>query len=107
MTPTILAVLAGMLVTAGAVSTVVAVVPGTPRLSVALDRLAEPIADANGRETHLGVVETRSQRLGATAYRLLPLPLPDALLRGLRLNNRRSEERRVGKECRSRWSPYH
>ena len=27
----------------------------------------------------------------------------------VRLNNynRRSEERRVGKECRSRWSPYH
>src|SRR5574337_170157 len=24
-----------------------------------------------------------------------------------RLGNRRSEERRVGKECRSRWSPYH
>ena len=23
------------------------------------------------------------------------------------LDNRRSEERRVGKECRSRWSPYH
>ena len=23
------------------------------------------------------------------------------------LANRRSEERRVGKECRSRWSPYH
>ena len=22
-------------------------------------------------------------------------------------NNGRSEERRVGKECRSRWSPYH
>src|SRR5690349_23069763 len=22
-------------------------------------------------------------------------------------SNRRSEERRVGKECRSRWSPYH
>ena len=22
-------------------------------------------------------------------------------------NNDRSEERRVGKECRSRWSPYH
>ena len=22
-------------------------------------------------------------------------------------NSRRSEERRVGKECRSRWSPYH
>src|SRR2546425_7324341 len=24
-----------------------------------------------------------------------------------RLSGRRSEERRVGKECRSRWSPYH
>ena len=24
-----------------------------------------------------------------------------------RFNHRRSEERRVGKECRSRWSPYH
>ena len=24
-----------------------------------------------------------------------------------RLQNPRSEERRVGKECRSRWSPYH
>src|SRR5258708_18384807 len=24
-----------------------------------------------------------------------------------RLGNQRSEERRVGKECRSRWSPYH
>ena len=23
------------------------------------------------------------------------------------VNNARSEERRVGKECRSRWSPYH
>ena len=23
------------------------------------------------------------------------------------LENMRSEERRVGKECRSRWSPYH
>src|SRR2546430_15456762 len=37
--------------------------------------------------------------------RLRPLPVPLALppaKRGLR-----SEERRVGEECRSRWSPYH
>ena len=26
---------------------------------------------------------------------------------GIRVNAVRSEERRVGKECRSRWSPYH
>ena len=31
--------------------------------------------------------------------------LPEAEWR--RLGERRSEERRVGKECRSRWSPYH
>ena len=31
-----------------------------------------------------------------------PADLSGAVLRGLR-----SEERRVGKECRSRWSPYH
>ena len=33
------------------------------------------------------------------------------LLKGVNVNaelaNARSEERRVGKECRSRWSPYH
>src|SRR5260364_33675 len=29
------------------------------------------------------------------------------LLRGSWCQARRSEERRVGKECRSRWSPYH
>src|SRR3989440_11390775 len=30
-----------------------------------------------------------------------------ALLFRSESGNRRSEERRVGKECRSRWSPYH
>ena len=31
----------------------------------------------------------------------------DRLAEALSANNMRSEERRVGKECRSRWSPYH
>src|SRR3712207_6506618 len=31
----------------------------------------------------------------------------DQLRRSARLERKRSEERRVGKECRSRWSPYH
>ena len=26
---------------------------------------------------------------------------------GVKVGGKRSEERRVGKECRSRWSPYH
>src|SRR2546426_3472880 len=36
--------------------------------------------------------------------------LPDELIHHFNLidpDHRRSEERRVGKECRSRWSPYH
>ena len=32
---------------------------------------------------------------------------PVFLLHGLGSCAERSEERRVGKECRSRWSPYH
>ena len=32
----------------------------------------------------------------------IPEPLKDK-----RIDEVRSEERRVGKECRSRWSPYH
>ena len=31
--------------------------------------------------------------------------VPDAIRKGI--EDARSEERRVGKECRSRWSPYH
>ena len=33
--------------------------------------------------------------------------LTEDSLRTLRMMLCRSEERRVGKECRSRWSPYH
>ena len=31
----------------------------------------------------------------------------ESVVSTLLLHHRRSEERRVGKECRSRWSPYH
>ena len=34
-------------------------------------------------------------------------PKLDGLADSLNLDACRSEERRVGKECRSRWSPYH
>src|SRR2546422_9462963 len=44
-----------------------------------------------------GAAETFKDRLGRIAVR------PKVLI----LRMRRSEERRVGKECRSRWSPYH
>ena len=35
------------------------------------------------------------------------LQVADKLAQEGKLNMGRSEERRVGKECRSRWSPYH
>src|SRR5258706_6913858 len=35
------------------------------------------------------------------------LSLGPAVRLGFNVPNERSEERRVGKECRSRWSPYH
>src|ERR1039457_789736 len=47
--------------------------------------------------------ETLSEILAATARRS---PQQPALIWGERVVSR-SEERRVGKECRSRWSPYH
>ena len=44
------------------------------------------------------------------AFEKLGVPAQDAALCAdvlLESDRRRSEERRVGKECRSRWSPYH
>ena len=42
--------------------------------------------------------------VGLTPERFTPQRYPELLALRLGL---RSEERRVGKECRSRWSPYH
>ena len=42
----------------------------------------------------------RSEELAIAAGTAPPTQLPDEF-------HSRSEERRVGKECRSRWSPYH
>ena len=33
--------------------------------------------------------------------------MANAVVEGAKEKGARSEERRVGKECRSRWSPYH
>ena len=38
---------------------------------------------------------------------LLPDEMPEVELYMDQVVRSRSEERRVGKECRSRWSPYH
>ena len=60
------------------------------------------LADSLGGDTLL----TSSYNLmDATEFRVLEGPTQVLYSFGLTL--RRSEERRVGKECRSRWSPYH
>src|SRR3712207_8759928 len=53
-----------------------------------------------------GVHELDLERLALVGEHLLrPVAAPDLLGEGPIAP--RSEERRVGKECRSRWSPYH
>ena len=67
------------------------------------------------RRTPLWKSETLSTRLGTNVYLKMEMfqktgsfkprgAFNQMLARG---KDTRSEERRVGKECRSRWSPYH
>src|SRR5579863_3726009 len=54
-------------------------------------------------------VEVRSRRVGGATYQV-PSEVRPERRRALAIRwlvAARSEERRVGKECRSRWSPYH
>ena len=54
---------------------------------------------------------TRKDMVGCYGNEKMKTPNLDRLAQeGIRYENAytcRSEERRVGKECRSRWSPYH
>src|SRR2546422_2932532 len=66
------------------------------RAEVAAGQDREPTRDA----ATLQAIEREATRLGEITGNLLTLARADA-------GEWRSEERRVGKECRSRWSPYH
>src|SRR5258708_30510513 len=62
-----------------------------------------------GHALALGLAVVSGPLAGWAAYRfILPVTLQGRLqsLRSMMVHER-SEERRVGKECRSRWSPYH
>ena len=78
------------------------------------DNLREAIIEAK-RLTHFGAKRRQGQFIGKLMRRLDPEAL-EAVRAALRAEHGRSaketlllrsEERRVGKECRSRWSPYH
>ena len=51
--------------------------------------------------------ESKEEILKALANSYAPAEIEEALEECHELEEARSEERRVGKECRSRWSPYH
>src|SRR2546425_3963999 len=79
------------------------------KLVTGVQTCALPISD-DGDDGHQRVAEPVSQHDGAVADPL-GARRPHVVL-AERLEHRaareaRSEERRVGKECRSRWSPYH
>src|SRR3989475_13270160 len=60
--------------------------------------------DASGIVT---VTDRRGRHLGQALYSPTSEIRLRLLTRGREAIDARSEERRVGKECRSRWSPYH
>ena len=59
----------------------------------------------NARQGHWLARFRRRSIVVSKAKRMVDVSI--ALFARFAGNSRRSEERRVGKECRSRWSPYH
>src|SRR3712207_9133078 len=57
------------------------------------------LVDAARRRMRAGLLEGHAGRVERRARDRVPVALVEEVVR--------SEERRVGKECRSRWSPYH
>src|SRR5256885_16127543 len=76
------------------------------------DKIATLAPNSEAREVRLALLEERAHRLfrlgrGEALDEDAAL-IGDLLLHRLGVRRfHRSEERRVGKECRSRWSPYH
>src|SRR2546430_14167870 len=75
---------------------------------------AAPAAAAPPAPTKPELIDGAKINSGDTAWMLastalvLLMTIPGlALFYGGMVRKKRSEERRVGKECRSRWSPYH
>jgi Flp pilus assembly protein TadB len=81
------AVLAGVLMATGLVALAVAVVPGTPRLVDALDRLDPDGAGSGGEPVELSAI-TRSDRLGRWVVRRFRLRVSERTRTALRLQGR-------------------
>ena len=85
-----------------------------PNVQGAKDSLAGTITDPRAVALLVATLGSDNPCVRRVAAKLLGRStVSTAVLRGLldnpapRIRESRSEERRVGKECRSRWSPYH
>ena len=76
-----------------------------PAVNKALE-LVRLLAEEKG-ETTVKALALRLRVPRTTCYRIVRSLLARDWIRALEGGRQRSEERRVGKECRSRWSPYH
>ena len=65
----------------------------------------KPIAELDSKVDELRALATSGSDIGDEISRIEDKTAE--ALSDLYANLTRSEERRVGKECRSRWSPYH
>jgi tight adherence protein C len=82
-----LVTLSGILLAAGMSCLVVALGRFTPRLDAALARIGADEADRVPMRD-IGSVGSRSERLGASIYRAVPIPLSARQNRALRLQNK-------------------
>ena len=69
--------------------------------------LCPPDTDTPGMVEENRTKPEETHAVSGNVKLMSPEKVAEALLKGIKRNKFRSEERRVGKECRSRWSPYH
>ena len=92
-----------------------ALVPGARRALIEVQRGARAARDAAGGSTGelvIGALGSALNGMLPALVRVFTAQAPDVAIDNRQLDTAeqlaiRSEERRVGKECRSRWSPYH
>jgi tight adherence protein C len=83
-----LVLLSGVLLASGVVALVVAVMPATPRLPEALDRVSGDSRASDLQSVDIGSAATRSDRLGASLYRLSPIPVTARQRQRLKLQHK-------------------
>jgi tight adherence protein C len=82
------ALISGILLAAGLCCLVVAIARASPRLEAALEQISTAEGIDRLRSGDVGPVRSRSERLGAFLYRVVPIPLSNGQRRALRLQDK-------------------